>query len=115
MPTPNLASTSFNLPVVGAAEHRISFPCEAVSESQTKQLSTDMEARYGCNQGQSRAGTSLLQNARRGQRNQAELFLALSSLPNAEAAAGGMVAPLHLATPCGIISAALRVGLQRDG
>lgn len=39
MPTPNIACASFNLPVVGAAEHRISFPCEAVSGSQTKQLS----------------------------------------------------------------------------
>ena len=40
VPTPNITPVSFNLPLIGAAaEHHLSFPCEAVSASQTKQLS----------------------------------------------------------------------------
>lgn len=43
VPTPNITSISFNLPLIGAAaEHHISCTCEAVSASQTKQLGSPL-------------------------------------------------------------------------
>lgn len=74
----------------------------------------DIEAHSECNQGQSLRSTAPLQNTQREQRNQVELFFALSSPANAEAAASRTLAPPSV-TQRGIISVEPRLGLRQGG